>query len=189
MSKVAGQTTSNQRQLPSMQLLEAHRSRDCWNYVRAFEERLNTILPLLAQVPGFEVIKPMEPSIFTSKSYGDKGFARCDSFYHSYEEVGVALVTETGSGALWKCLSQLGATDLKHWRKLSSVWSNLRSAKAWGKSPGLQCWQLASVSSLTAALSVQSRLDHCFQSKEENPFICYKCLENAPDSIQWQWFS
>ncbi len=27
---------------------------------QAFEERLNTIYPLLAQVPGFEVIKPQE---------------------------------------------------------------------------------------------------------------------------------
>ena len=46
---------------------------------QAFEERLNTIYPLLAEVPGFEVIKPQ--GAFTSslmlKRMEIQGLYRC----------------------------------------------------------------------------------------------------------------
>ena len=60
MSKVAGQTTSNPTTVAQYAAIEALTgSQETVEIMRqAFEERLNTIYPLLAQVPGFEVIKP-----------------------------------------------------------------------------------------------------------------------------------
>ncbi len=69
---------------------------------QAFEDVSATIYPLLAQVPGFEVIKPqgafyLFPNV---KSYGDEGYTDVGSLYHSIlERSGVALVTGTGFGS------------------------------------------------------------------------------------------
>ena len=64
---------------------------------QAFEERLNTIYPLLAEVPGFEVIKPqgafyLFPNV--KKAMEIKGYTNA-----ILEEAEVALVTGAGFGA------------------------------------------------------------------------------------------
>ncbi len=70
---------------------------------QAFEERLNTIYPLLAEVPGFEVVKPegafyLFPNV--KKAMEMKGFTDVTEFTTAIlEEVGVALVTGAGFGA------------------------------------------------------------------------------------------
>lgn len=60
MSKIVGQTTSNLTTAAQYAAIEAFTGpQDTVETMRqAFEERLNTIYPLLAEVPGFEVIKP-----------------------------------------------------------------------------------------------------------------------------------
>lgn len=83
------------------------------------------------------------------------------------------------------------ATIWKHWMKLFSVWSNLWSAKAWGKisvfamlAISLFAWQLALYSSKRAEvvplfLSLRRRTFYKLQ-------VSGKMYQN---SIQWQWFS
>lgn len=69
----------------------------------AFEERLNTIYPLLEEVPGFSVLKPqgafyLFPEV--SKAMKIKGFTDVTAFTDAIlEETGVALVTGDGFGA------------------------------------------------------------------------------------------
>lgn len=64
---------------------------------KAFEERLNTIYPLLAEVPGFEVIKPqgafyLFPNV--KKAMEIKGYTDVNDFTNAIlEEAEVALVT------------------------------------------------------------------------------------------------
>ena len=105
MSKVAGQTTSNPTAVAQYAAIEALTgSQDTVENMRlAFEERLNTIYPLLAQVPGFEVVKPqgafyLFPNV--KKAMKMKGYTDVTAFTTAIlEEVGVALVTGDGFGA------------------------------------------------------------------------------------------
>lgn len=105
MSKVAGQTTSNPTTVAQYAAIEALTgSQETVEIMRqAFEERLNTIYPLLAQVPGFEVIKPqgafyLFPNV--KKAMEMKGYTDVTAFTTAIlEEVGVALVTGAGFGA------------------------------------------------------------------------------------------
>ena len=105
MSKVAGQTTSNPTAVAQYAAIEALTGdQDTVENMRlAFEERLNTIYPLLAQVPGFEVVKPqgafyLFPNV--KKAMEMKGYTDVTAFTTAIlEEVGVALVTGDGFGA------------------------------------------------------------------------------------------
>ncbi|MBF0777412.1 pyridoxal phosphate-dependent aminotransferase [Streptococcus cuniculi] len=105
MSKIAGQTTSNPTAAAQYAAIEAlSGEQDTVEHMRqAFEERLNTIYPLLAQVPGFEVVKPqgafyLFPNV--KKAMEMKGFTDVTEFTTAIlEEVGVALVTGAGFGA------------------------------------------------------------------------------------------
>lgn len=105
MSKVAGQTTSNPTAVAQYAAIEALTgSQDTVENMRlAFEERLNTIYPLLAQVPGFEVVKPqgafyLFPNV--KKAMEMKGYIDVTAFTTAIlEEAGVALVTGDGFGA------------------------------------------------------------------------------------------
>ena len=60
MSKLTGQTTSNLTSVSQYAAIEALTGpQDSVDIMRkVFEERLNTIYPLLCEVPGFEVVKP-----------------------------------------------------------------------------------------------------------------------------------
>ena len=70
---------------------------------QAFEERLNTIYPLLCKVPGFEVVKPqgafyLFPNV--KKAMEMKGYTDVTEFTTAIlEEVGLALITGAGFGA------------------------------------------------------------------------------------------
>ena len=105
MSKIAGQTTSNPTAAAQYAAIEALTgSQETVETMRqAFEERLNTIYPLLAQVPGFEVVKPqgafyLFPNV--KKAMEMKGYTDVTEFTTAIlEEVGVALVTGAGFGA------------------------------------------------------------------------------------------
>ena len=105
MSKIAGQTTSNPTAAAQYAAIEALTgSQETVETMRqAFEERLNTIYPLLAQVPGFEVVKPqgafyLFPNV--KKAMEMKGYTDVTDFTTAIlEEVGVALVTGAGFGA------------------------------------------------------------------------------------------
>lgn len=105
MSKIVGQTTSNLTTSAQYAAIEAFTgSQDTVETMRqAFEERLNTIYPLLAEVPGFEVIKPegafyLFPNV--KKAMEMKGYTDVTEFTTAIlEEVGVAMVTGAGFGA------------------------------------------------------------------------------------------
>lgn len=105
MSKIAGQTTSNPTTAAQYAAIEALTGeQDTVERMRqAFEERLNTIYPLLAEVRGFEVIKPqgafyLFPNV--KKAMALKGFTDVTAFTTAIlEETGVALVTGAGFGA------------------------------------------------------------------------------------------
>ncbi|HFI0077770.1 TPA: pyridoxal phosphate-dependent aminotransferase [Streptococcus suis] len=105
MSKIVGQTTSNLTTVAQYAAIEAFTGpQDTVETMRqAFEERLNTIYPLLAEVPGFEVVKPegafyLFPNV--KKAMEMKGFTDVTEFTTAIlEEAGVALVTGAGFGA------------------------------------------------------------------------------------------
>lgn len=105
MSKIVGQTTSNLTTTAQYAAIEAFTGpQDTVETMRqAFEERLNTIYPLLAEVPGFEVIKPegafyLFPNVKNAMEM--KGYTDVTEFTTAIlEEVGVALVTGAGFGA------------------------------------------------------------------------------------------
>ena len=105
MTKIAGQTTSNPSAVAQYAAIEAlSGDQEQVELMRqAFEERLNTIYPLLAQVPGFEVVKPqgafyLFPNV--KKAMEMKGYTDVTDFTTAIlEEVGVALVTGAGFGA------------------------------------------------------------------------------------------
>ncbi len=105
MAKIVSQTTSNLTAVSQYATIEALTgSQDSVEEMRvAFEERLNTIYPLLAEVPGFEVIKPqgafyLFPNV--KKAMEMKGYTDVTEFTTAIlEEVGVALVTGAGFGA------------------------------------------------------------------------------------------
>ena len=105
MSKLTGQTTSNLTAVSQYATIEALTGpQDSVETMRqAFEERLNTIYPLLCQVPGFEVVKPqgafyLFPNV--KKAMEMKGYTDVTDFTTAIlEEVGLALITGAGFGA------------------------------------------------------------------------------------------
>ena len=105
MSKLTGQTTSNLTAVSQYATIEALTgSQDSVETMRqAFEERLNTIYPLLCQVPGFEVVKPqgafyLFPNV--KKAMEMKGYTDVTAFTTAIlEEIGLALITGAGFGA------------------------------------------------------------------------------------------
>ena len=105
MSKLTGQTTSNLTAVSQYATIEALTGpQDSVEVMRqAFEVRLNTIYPLLCEVPGFDVIKPqgafyLFPNV--KKAMEMKGYTDVTEFATAIlEEVGVALITGAGFGA------------------------------------------------------------------------------------------
>ena len=105
MSKMAAQTTSNPSTVAQYAAIEALSGpQDSIESMRqGFEERLNTIYPLLAQVPGFEVRKPqgafyLFPNV--KKAMEMKGYDDVTAFTNAIlDQVGLALVTGAGFGA------------------------------------------------------------------------------------------
>ncbi|MGX7047375.1 aspartate aminotransferase [Lactococcus piscium] len=105
MSKIASQTTSNPSAVAQYAAIEALTGdQSTVETMRlAFEERLNTILPLINEVPGFEAIKPqgafyLFPKV--AKAMEMKGFTDVTAFCDDIlEETGVAVVTGAGFGA------------------------------------------------------------------------------------------
>ena len=105
MSKLTGQTTSNLTSVSQYAAIEALTGpQDSVEVMRqAFEERLNTIYPLLCEVPGFEVVKPqgafyLFPNV--KKAMEMKGYTDVTDFTTAIlEEVGLALITGAGFGA------------------------------------------------------------------------------------------
>lgn len=105
MSKLTGQTTSNLTAVSQYATIEALTGpQDSVEVMRqAFEERLNTIYPLLCEVPGFEVVKPqgafyLFPNV--KKAMEMKGYSDVTAFTMAIlEEVGLALITGAGFGA------------------------------------------------------------------------------------------
>lgn len=105
MSKIISQTTSNLTAIAQYAAIEALiGDQSSIEEMRlAFEERLNTIYPLLAEVPGFEVIKPqgafyLFPNV--KKAMEMKGYTDVTDFTNALlEEAEVALVTGAGFGA------------------------------------------------------------------------------------------
>lgn len=105
MGKIIGQTTSNLTTVSQYAAIEALAGDQTAveTMRQAFEERLNVIYPLLAQVPGFEVKKPdgafyLFPNV--SKAMAMKGYTDVTAFTEAIlEETGVALVTGAGFGA------------------------------------------------------------------------------------------
>ena len=105
MSKIASQTTSNPSAVAQYAAIEALTGdQSTVETMRlAFEERLNTILPLINEVSGFEAIKPqgafyLFPKV--AKAMEMKGFSDITAFCDDIlEETGVAVVTGAGFGA------------------------------------------------------------------------------------------
>ncbi|MBY5035602.1 pyridoxal phosphate-dependent aminotransferase [Streptococcus gallolyticus] len=105
MGKIIGQTTSNLTTAAQYAAIEAFTGpQDAIEDMRqAFEERLNTIYPLLCEVPGFEVVKPqgafyLFPNV--KKAMANKGYTDVTDFTNAIlEEAEVALVTGAGFGA------------------------------------------------------------------------------------------
>lgn len=105
MSKIISQTTSNLTAVAQYAAIEALTGdQSSIEEMRlAFEERLNTIYPLLAELPGFEVIKPqgafyLFPNV--KKAMEMKGYTDVTDFTNAIlEEAEVALVTGAGFGA------------------------------------------------------------------------------------------
>lgn len=118
MSKMLSQTTSNLTTVAQYAAIEALAGDQtaAEKMRRAFEERLNTIYPLLAAVPGFEVIKPegafyLFPNV--KKAMEMKGFEDVTDFTNDIlEKAGVALVTGAGFGVPYS-LRMSYATDLE----------------------------------------------------------------------------
>lgn len=118
MSKIIGQTTSNLTTVAQYAAIEAFTGdqSSVEEMRQAFEERLNTIYPLLNQVPGFDVVKPqgafyLFPNV--KKAMEMKGFTDVTAFTTAIlEETGVALVTGDGFGAP-ENLRMSYATDLE----------------------------------------------------------------------------
>ncbi|MGT2934386.1 pyridoxal phosphate-dependent aminotransferase [Streptococcus castoreus] len=105
MSKIIGQTTSNLATVSQYAAIEAFAGdQSSLEGMRlAFEERLNTIYPLLNQVAGFEVMKPQGAFYFfpnVKKAMALTGFTDVTAFTDAIlEEVGLAVVSGAGFGA------------------------------------------------------------------------------------------
>lgn len=105
MSKIVSQTTSNLTTASQYAAIEAFTgSQQAVEEMRlAFEERLNTIYPLLNQVPGFKVLKPqgafyLFPNV--KEAMEMTGFTDVTAFTDAIlEEEGLAMVTGAGFGA------------------------------------------------------------------------------------------
>ena len=105
MAKIISQTTSNLTAVSQYAAIEALTGdqSSIETMRQAFEERLNTIYPLLAEIPGFEVIKPqgafyLFPNV--KKAMEMKDFTDVTDFTNALlEEAEVALVTGAGFGA------------------------------------------------------------------------------------------
>lgn len=105
MTKFASQTTSNPTAISQYATIEALTGdKSQIEFMRkTFEERLNTIYPLLADIPGFEVVKPngafyLFPKV--TKAMEMKGYTDVTAFTTAIlEEAGVALVTGAGFGS------------------------------------------------------------------------------------------
>ncbi|MBS5425185.1 pyridoxal phosphate-dependent aminotransferase, partial [Streptococcus sp.] len=105
MAKVISQTTSNLTTVSQYAAIEALTGDQSSIEImrKAFEERLNTIYPLLNEVPGFEAIKPqgafyLFPNV--KKAMEIKGYTDVNDFTNAIlEEAEVALVTGAGFGA------------------------------------------------------------------------------------------
>ena len=87
MAKVISQTTSNLTTVSQYAAIKALTGDQSSIEImrQAFEERLNTIYPLLNEVPGFEAIKPqgafyLFPNV--KEGHGDEGLYGCDGIYH-----------------------------------------------------------------------------------------------------------
>ena len=105
MAKVISQTTSNLTTVSQYAAIEALTGDQSSIEImrQAFEERLNTIYPLLNEVPGFKAIKPqgafyLFPNV--KKAMEMKGYTDVTEFTTAIlEEAEVALVTGAGFGA------------------------------------------------------------------------------------------
>src|SRR5699024_5681078 len=105
MANVISKTTSNVTTVSQYAAIEALTGpQDSIESMRRdFEDRLNTIYPLLCEVPGFDVIKPqgafyLFPNV--KRAMELKGYTDVTDFTNDIlEEVGVALVTGAGFGA------------------------------------------------------------------------------------------
>ncbi|MGB4983952.1 MAG: aminotransferase class I/II-fold pyridoxal phosphate-dependent enzyme, partial [Pseudolactococcus raffinolactis] len=105
MSKIVSQTTSNPSAVAQYAAIEALTGdqTDIENMRAEFEQRLNTIYPLVNEIPGFEAIKPqgafyLFPKV--AKAMAIKGFTDVTAFCDDIlEETGVAVVTGAGFGA------------------------------------------------------------------------------------------
>ncbi|MCL2113751.1 MAG: pyridoxal phosphate-dependent aminotransferase [Streptococcaceae bacterium] len=105
MTKIASQTTSNPTAVAQYAAIEAFSGadEDFKKMHAAFEERLNVIYPKLAEISGFEVVKPsgafyLFPKVLEAMKI--KGYDDVTAFTTAIlEEAGVALVTGAGFGA------------------------------------------------------------------------------------------
>jgi Aspartate/tyrosine/aromatic aminotransferase len=105
MSKIASQTTSNPATIAQYAAIEALTgNQDAVEKMRVeFENRLNTIYPLLEEIPGFKTIKPQGAFYFfpdVSEAMELSGFSDVTDFTNALlEEEGVAIVTGAGFGS------------------------------------------------------------------------------------------
>lgn len=105
MSKIVSQTTSNPSAVAQYAAIEALTGdQTAIEIMQAeFENRLNTIYPLINEISGFEVIKPqgafyLFPKV--AKAMAIKGFTDVTAFCDDIlEKTGVAVVTGAGFGA------------------------------------------------------------------------------------------
>lgn len=105
MSKIVSQTTSNLTTVAQFAAIEAFTGdQTAVEDMRlAFENRLNTIYPLLNEVPGFNVVKPegafyLFPNV--KQAMDMTGYSDVTAFTDAIlEEVGVAMVSGAGFGA------------------------------------------------------------------------------------------
>ena len=105
MGKIIGQTTSNLTTASQYAAIEAFSGDQSTveTMRQAFEERLNTIYPLLNEVPGFTTVKPqgafyLFPNV--KEAMALKGYDDVTAFTTAIlEETGVAMVTGAGFGA------------------------------------------------------------------------------------------
>ncbi|MDR2976093.1 MAG: pyridoxal phosphate-dependent aminotransferase [Streptococcaceae bacterium] len=131
MTKIASQTTSNPTAVSQYASIEAF-SDSTDSYVETmrseFEKRLETIMPALENVPGFEVVKPdgafyLFPKV--AEAMRMTGYDSIDDFSSAIlEEAGVAIVSGTGFGS-GDHIRMSYATDL------DSLMTGVKRLKEW----------------------------------------------------------
>lgn len=105
MSKIISQTTSNLTTVAQFAAIEAltGEQTSVETMRLAFEERLNTIYPLINEIPGFSLLKPQGAFYFfpnVSEAMKIKGIDNIDEFTNDIlEKASVALVTGSGFGS------------------------------------------------------------------------------------------